>query len=299
MSSADLSFRAMGSRDPPDRRPAPGRVAGRPRARSRSAGGSSSDFDARLSRFRPDSELCALNADRRREVPASQPAARRGSQRRLGGRGERRSGRPDPARRDRGRRLRASRARASSPRRLREALAARPGAAPGAPRPASALARDRGRRGVRDRPPPAGRALRHRRYRQGPGGRPARRAARAATRASSSTAAATCASVATASPTSPIEVLVEHPLTSEHGARDRARRRRGRDLGDRRPGLAPRRRPLRPPSARPVHRRAGLDRPDRRDRAGADRARGRDPLEGGAALGPRRRARAARASPAA
>lgn len=29
------------------------------------------DFDARLSRFRPDSELCALNADRRREVPAS------------------------------------------------------------------------------------------------------------------------------------------------------------------------------------------------------------------------------------
>jgi thiamine biosynthesis lipoprotein len=29
------------------------------------------DYDARLSRFRPDSELCALNADPREEVPAS------------------------------------------------------------------------------------------------------------------------------------------------------------------------------------------------------------------------------------
>jgi thiamine biosynthesis lipoprotein len=30
------------------------------------------DYEQRLSRFRPDSELCALNADSRREVPASQ-----------------------------------------------------------------------------------------------------------------------------------------------------------------------------------------------------------------------------------
>jgi FAD:protein FMN transferase len=31
------------------------------------------DYDARLTRFRPDSELCALNADEREEVPASPP----------------------------------------------------------------------------------------------------------------------------------------------------------------------------------------------------------------------------------
>ena len=45
----------------------------------------------------------------------------------------------------------------------------------------------------------------------------------------------------------------------------------------------------------PSTRRAGLDRPGRRDRAGADRRRGRDALEGGPALGPDRRAR--RSSP--
>jgi thiamine biosynthesis lipoprotein len=70
MSEHDLTFDAMGSHvrlligEPgPGREPAEAAAA---RARELIAG-----FDARLSRFKPESELCALNADRRERVPAS------------------------------------------------------------------------------------------------------------------------------------------------------------------------------------------------------------------------------------
>ena len=71
MSEYDVSFPAMGSDvrlligEPLDASlPAAEEVAGRARAYVEA-------FDARLSRFRPDSELCALNADVRRGVPVS------------------------------------------------------------------------------------------------------------------------------------------------------------------------------------------------------------------------------------
>ena len=83
----------------------------------------------------------------------------------------------------------------------------------------------------------------------------------------------------------PFEVLVEHPLTARARPEPSHRRRRGRHLRDQRPGLAPRRRPLRPSPARPLDRRAGVDRADRGHGPGADRGRGRDALEGCPALG--------------
>jgi thiamine biosynthesis lipoprotein len=70
MSGHDVSFDAMGSHvrlligEPgPGREPAA--VAAERAQRF------VEDFDAKLSRFKPDSELCALNADRRERVPAS------------------------------------------------------------------------------------------------------------------------------------------------------------------------------------------------------------------------------------
>jgi thiamine biosynthesis lipoprotein len=71
MSEHDLSFPAMGSEmrlligEPAEPHlPAPAEAARRVREYIES-------FDARLSRFRPDSELCALNEDERDDVPAS------------------------------------------------------------------------------------------------------------------------------------------------------------------------------------------------------------------------------------
>src|SRR5690349_773601 len=71
MSELDVTFDAMGSQirlligEPLEPgMPDPADAAGRAREYVRA-------FDERLSRFRPDSELCALNADARWEVPAS------------------------------------------------------------------------------------------------------------------------------------------------------------------------------------------------------------------------------------
>ena len=69
MSSADVSFRAMGSDirlivESRDGQPDADAAAGRAREFVER-------FEARLSRFRPSSELCALNADPRADVPAS------------------------------------------------------------------------------------------------------------------------------------------------------------------------------------------------------------------------------------
>lgn len=69
MSSADVSFRAMGSDvrliiESGTEGPDPARAAAEGREFVE-------EFEARLSRFRPESELCALNADPRAKVPAS------------------------------------------------------------------------------------------------------------------------------------------------------------------------------------------------------------------------------------
>jgi thiamine biosynthesis lipoprotein len=71
MSQLELTFRAMGSTirliigEPTDRElPAPSAAAEDARRWLL-------DYDARMSRFRPDSELCKLNADPREHVPAS------------------------------------------------------------------------------------------------------------------------------------------------------------------------------------------------------------------------------------
>jgi FAD:protein FMN transferase len=71
MSEHDLSFEAMGSEmrlliGEPLRADLPSPAAMAARAREYIE-----EFDARLSRFQPDSELCRLNADPREEVPAS------------------------------------------------------------------------------------------------------------------------------------------------------------------------------------------------------------------------------------
>jgi thiamine biosynthesis lipoprotein len=60
--TADLSFRCMGSQF---------RVLTDDDAAAQAARGALERFDRRLSRFRPDSELCALNTDPRAAVPAS------------------------------------------------------------------------------------------------------------------------------------------------------------------------------------------------------------------------------------
>jgi thiamine biosynthesis lipoprotein len=68
--TSDLNFTCMGSQfrllvaEPATDAPTPDEAAGRARS-------ALERFDHRLSRFRPDSELCALNADPRAAVPAS------------------------------------------------------------------------------------------------------------------------------------------------------------------------------------------------------------------------------------
>ncbi len=182
-----------GLRRPPDRlRPPPG--AAEASAMVEECRRFIADFNARLSRFRPDSELCALNSDPRGRYGLAAPA-RRGPQRHRRRAGERRPRRPDAARRARGRRLPlvAGRSRAAS---LRDALLlARPGVRRvRAPVPAGVRSRSTRPSGPSAALRPA---LRH------PAG-PARAwprtcspSASAATPGSSSIAAATCGSAAT------------------------------------------------------------------------------------------------------
>jgi FAD:protein FMN transferase len=68
MSTADASFRAMGANISLIVEAEDGEAA---RAAVDDAREFIAGFEARLSRFRPDSELCALNADSRDEIPAS------------------------------------------------------------------------------------------------------------------------------------------------------------------------------------------------------------------------------------
>ncbi len=140
MSEHDVSFPAMGSEmrlliGEPTRAASAGT---RPRRRQR-AREYVEQFDARLSRFRSDSELCALNADQREAVPASPLLRSGGGGRPLGGRAQRRPGRPHaggPAIEAAG--YRESRKDvAPAPARPRPSRAARRGAAPRVQHPGS------------------------------------------------------------------------------------------------------------------------------------------------------------------
>ena len=124
-------------------------------------------FGERLSRFRPDSELSALNHDPRTEVPAS-PLLRTAVRAGLWA-AERSDGLLDPT-------LVGALERSgysasldgAEPAPLSEALARRPRARTRARRSELALARDRDRRRRRRDHPPGRRDARHRRHRQGP-----------------------------------------------------------------------------------------------------------------------------------
>ena len=79
------------------------------------------------------------------------------------------------------------------------------------------------------------------------------------------------------------DIHVRHPLTQRDRPRLHRRGRRRRHLGPRHAAVARPRRHAAPPHPRPEHARAGLDRPDLRDRAGAHRRRGRGAGQGRAA----------------
>ena len=233
----------------------------------------SSALAARLTRFDPASELCALNADPRAEVPASPLLRRAVAAALLGAR--RTGGLVDPTLlvRARGRRLRAVAGSASSPPRSRP---------PCAPRPLAA----------RPHPAPRWREVDVDDEAARSSGRPG---------SASTSAAAPRAS----RPTGPRSQLARHRFAVDCGgdvrvggdrttspSRGTAPRRCGsRDAAIATSGIDRRvwQRPdgsLRPPPARPRHRRAGLDRPDRRHRARPDGARGRGAGEGRAPVRP-------------
>ena len=85
----------------------------------------------------------------------------------------------------------------------------------------------------------------------------------------------------------PYCVEIEHPLTGDVGRLGRGRAWGSGHLGPQRAHLATRRR-LRPPPAGSEHRPAGVDRADRSDCPGRQRAGGRDALQDGAAVRARR-----------
>ena len=251
MTEHELTFRCMGT---DVRLLAPDR-AGLDDARAWLA-----SFDARLSRFRDDSELCALNRDRRSTVPASAllrtavsaglwaaqrteglvdptvlPAPARRGLRRLAGRGgaRRPGGRPSPWHRAR---------RVARPHPAARWRRVHVDDAHGTVRRPPGIELDTGGTGKglaadARRAPPAAHAS-----------------------ASRWTAAVTCASAATAAQRTPYEVEVAHPFGGEPVAPAVAGPRRDRHLGHRLPTLATTRRDLRAPPHRPPDRRAGVDR---------------------------------------
>ena len=241
------------------------------------------DFAARLSRFRADSELSALNRRPPRRGARLAAAARGRARRPVGGRAQRRPGRPDARRARSAGRLRSApttgepglaRARRCAPRPPRRPARAEPGAP---------LAADR-----RSTTAPASSAA-----------RPAWSSTRAASaRACAPTPSRTACAGYTrfvvdcggdiaiggiGAQLEPYEVEVEHPLTGETIRSVRVGTRRGRHLGSQRPRLARRGTEgtrttcsTPPPAAR-------LDRADRRHRARPERARGRDAVQDGPA----------------
>ena len=295
MSEHDLTFDAMGSHvrlliGEPGPEMAPAAEAAE-RARRFIV-----DFDAALSRFKPSSELCALNDDPRERVPAS-ALLRQAVQAGLDA-AERSGGLVDPTlvREIEGAGYVASRAGMSGAS-LERGAGRRTAADAGAPDPEQALAA-----ASKSTTTPARSCARPAcGFDTGGTGKGLAADLLAASLRGYSRFIVDCGGDIRIGGADalvhPYEVFVEHPMTRRARARAAARLRRRRHLRPQRPHLARRRRPLRPPPARPGERRAGLDRPGRRHRAGRHRGRGRDALQGGAAL--RARGRAASCSPSA
>ena len=153
------------------------------------------DLEARLTRFDPHSELCALNADPRETVPASRTL--RDAVRAAIAGAAATGGLADPTLLGAVVRAGYDRSLVGHPRAdLHAALAAAPEPRPGAPSPRGRLAARPRRRRRRHGRAAARRPARPRRQRQGPGRRPRRRAARRRTARARPTSAATCACTA-------------------------------------------------------------------------------------------------------
>ena len=227
------------------------------------------DAHRRLSRFDPRSELSRLNRDPRRAVPAS-PLLRRLAAGRLRA-GARSGGLVDATllRRDRARRLRRPRSPPSpspGPNRRRR----RPPTAAAGPSERGGLGGGRGRRGDRNRDPPARGADRQRRARQGPPRRPGRRP----TSPGFGSFAVDCCGDLRLGGSAGRERASSSPTRAAASRCDELRLRRGRGRHQRhQPALLARPgRPPRPPDHRPAKRRAGLHRRRPGDRRRPDRA---------------------------
>ena len=247
------------------------------------------DFDARLSRFRPDSELSRLNADPRDAVPASRAAPRRRAIRPVGGRADRRARRSHAARRARGGAGTRSTRRDAEPASLHAALAVAPPRRPARPHPAARWRDWTRRRRCRLRAAPA----RHRASTPAASARglPPTRSpiSPVSCRALRSTARGDVRIGGREAAWRPFQIDVAPPADRRGRPPARPWLGRGGHVRPRRPGVAHARRRLRAPPPRPGHRRARLDRRALRDRARRHRARGRDPGQGGAPLRTRRR----------
>ena len=266
-----------------------GRRAPSARPRTRARGCTTPTRGSRASA--PDSELCALNADPRAVVPARALLCAAVDAGRWAAERDGRPRRPDARRRARAAPATRARAPASRRRRSPRRSPARRRAGP-PPRARTrawrAIVVDDAAGTIRA---PAGPRARHRRHRQGARRRRASRTRLAGTPRFAVDCGGDVRVGGAEAARRPFEVEVEHPLTGEAVAR-RCALSGGAvatsGIGGRIWRAAGRR--LRAPPARPGDRRAGVDRAHRRDRARADRARGRDAREGGAALRPGRRA---------
>ena len=255
------------------------------------------DFNRRLSRFLPDSELSQLNSDPREVVPASEllrAAVRAG----VWG-AARTNGLVDPTLLPR---ARGGRVRGLTRGGPLGATERSPRTRPGPRRPAGPNPRAAWRSievlddaGAIRRPPGL-------RFDTGGTGKGLAADLVAARLAGYSRYAIDCGGdvrVGGANPDAePIEIEIRHPLTGGAADEFRAGNRRGGDVGPGRPPLAACRRQLRPSSDRPGHRRAGMDGPDLRQRPRADRPGGRRARQGGIAERAGRRDPGARRSTA-
>ncbi len=287
----DYTFRAMGSdvrlligRRFVARAPAPLDAADREREFVLA-------FAHRLSRFIPDSELSALNGDRRSAVPASdllRAAARAGLWA-----AERSGGLVDPTLVPALRRNGYSQSLDGAvPASLREALAAAPPRRPARPDPQAPWQQIEvdDERGMIVRPP--GLMLD-----TGGTGKGLCADAVAYRLGAYSRFVVDCggdiAVGGIGTELEPYRVQVEHPLIGSVDRIDLGGTRRRGHIRRERPHLARPPQTLRPPPARPEHRHARLDWTDLRNGARLHRARGRDPVKAGAAARPGRGARSA------
>ena len=287
MSRCDVTFRAMGS----DVRliiEEPGAGCPDPTHAAIEAQGFIERFEAKLSRFRPDSELCAMNADPRPRVRAS-TLLRDAVQGRDSRRGaDRRPCRSHPGRGSWRRLDMPSSRDGVPPASLKDALTMAPQREPARPRPNQAWRRiyvdDRER--VIHRPPGVA-------FDTGGTGKGLAADLLARRLGGYGRFVVDCGGDIRvggfAIRARPFDIEVENPLTRERAPRRQAGHWGDSHIGPERQVVAGRRWTVRAPPARPLHRRARMDRADRRHGARRHSARGGDALQGGPALRPRGR----------